>query len=551
MSVDDVLARLEAQRVVFAPQPSRAGLRSVPEFAEPAPLAVRVHRNVAAEHLFTSVLPFARYAGLDLSVEYTAYDDTLSYAGLGTGVVDVEFVWIDTARLAEVEPGDLADMVATRLEALRLLSDAPILVVNSGLLDDRGSRYDARLAERLATVPGAEIGDVTTIHRELGEHFLSSRRADLTAVPLSPAALVQVARRLGSSWLPALIRPTLKGVAIDLDNTLYAGVLGEDGIDGLELTDGHRAVQQRLHDLHDAGVFLAVVSRNEAEDVAKLFDAREDFPLRADDVDVWEVSWGQKSEAVTRAAAQLRVSADALLFLDDNPGEVVEVLQHSACTSAVLAADPELSANGLLFAPGMFRFASSSADQVRVRDLRSEQERAALRAAAADPQEYLRSLGVRLTFHVDQAAELPRAAELSRKTNQFTTALARLDETQLADRMHRADAGVITVGLRDRLSDSGSIAMVTAHRDGDTVVVDDICMSCRAMGRGLESVILNRALDDFAQHLGGTALRFDVTEGPRNMPARTWLDTTTGGTGRVIGRPAVDDTDPVEVEWIR
>ena len=147
----------------------------------------------------------------------------------------------------------------------------------------------------------------------------------MAGTPVSNAAQPLLARKLACHWIPATIFPPIKAVALDLDNTLHDGVLGEDGIQGVQLTPAHQALQHFIKSLQQRGIFIALLSRNEPIDVEALFAQRDDYPLRWDDFSVTEISWGDKAAAINRIAKALRVAADSILFVDDNPGELASV----------------------------------------------------------------------------------------------------------------------------------------------------------------------------------------------------------------------------------
>lgn len=548
-----VMARAQAQATVFAQVPSRTAVYGLDTLPAPRAVNIRVHRNLAAERMLTPAALLARYGGLRIDVVFGPYDDSLSFADLNGPDPDVEVAWIDYSRLDTLSAAELATLLEHRLLALRQHSGAPILVFDVAGPDGRAKAVNDALRTMAQTVPALLVAPVSDLAAQMGTAFLSARAAALTAVPLSPTALMRVAQTFALCWLPAALGTRLRGLAVDLDHTLYAGVLGEDGPDGVVLTDNHRLLQQKLKERHEQGLFLAVVSRNEMADVEELFTRRRDFPLRAEDIDAWGVSWGPKSQAVDEVAAALRVAPDHLLFVDDNAGELVEVAENHPGLSTVFAGDPAEVVRALTLHPGLFRFADAGADDLRTADLAAETARQSLRSHAGHHHEYLAALDVEMTFALDDRGGVKRLAELSAKTNQFTTALRRLDEIALAERMSDSRARVVSVRVRDRLADSGVIAMVVARRaDDGTVLVEDVCVSCRALGRGIEGFLLNTALQRIGAELGADELHLAVTEGPRNEPARTWLAGFGGRPepGRVVIRtPVAPPCVPVTTTW--
>jgi len=239
---------------------------------------------------------------------------------------------------------------------------------------------------------------------------------------------------------------------------------------------------------------------------------------------VLEVSWGDKSQALQRIAQALNIDVGAMAFVDDNPGELAQVSQQLPAVRCVLAhADASLTERVLAYLPGLWRWHVGTEDALRVSDQQANAQRQQLAAATEDAQAYFRSLQVRLNFDFQPSSRLARLVELSGKTNQFNLALRRYGEAELAALLKREDYAVVSVQLRDRFSDSGSIALLVARREGERLYVEELCISCRAMGRRLEDAIVLLALRGMPLFEGCCELYFRVEQGPRNQPGREWL----------------------------
>jgi FkbH-like protein len=299
------------------------------------------------------------------------------------------------------------------------------------------------------------------------------------------------------------------------------------------VSEGHAALQRTLGELHASGVLLALVSRNEPADVEALFAARDDFPLRLDDVDASAIGWGAKSDGVRAVANELNIDPSDVLFVDDNAGELLDV-QSALPGVPWLQAAPDAAdtARWLGSYPGLFAFDRTEADTLRAADLRANRKRqSALAGSGDDLGAYLRELGVTLTF--EQQAHLSRVAELSSKTNQFNLALARLSDGDVRQRDADPAYQISTARLQDRLTDSGIIAIAIARREGPRLVVEELCVSCRALGRRIEDLIVAGMLAGGRTFEGAEEVEFACVEGPRNAPARGWLKRFAGGSATV------------------
>ena len=216
-------------------------------------------------------------------------------------------------------------------------------------------------------------------------------------------------------------------------------MIAEDGPEALDLSPEHVELQHRLLGLRADGIFLGVASRNEIEDVEQLFVHRTDMPLRLEHFSARSIAFMDKAAGIRDIAATLRIGVDAMLFIDDNAGEIATVAAEVPGIHVLHAANPAQVCRVLASYPRLHGYPIGKADGRRVTDLAAADARARAEREAASPEDYLRSLDITLTFAVNNRAQLARMAELSRKTNQFNTALARLSEVQIGRRLDDAD----------------------------------------------------------------------------------------------------------------
>ncbi|WP_116449860.1 HAD-IIIC family phosphatase [Blastococcus litoris] len=534
---ETALAQASWQPVLLADRPRRLDLLRLQPRWPLTTRTVQVHRNHGFDVVTSAWRPFCAFAGLDVAALMGPYDDSLDLDRL-QNPVDLHVVSLDFERYRPRMSGaDLVSWLLGRVRELTRRSSAPVLLTNDPSPD--AGTFNDQLARAADALPDVFVADVAAIGRELGAGFLDHRLSGVAGTSWSAAAAVAVAREFGLRWLPGLLSPPVKAVVVDLDGTLYDGVLGEDGPEGVRLTDAHAALQEHLVQLRRRGVFIGVVSRNEAADVDALFRSRTDFPLTWDMVSAAAVDWTSKADGVADVAAQLRIGTDAIAFLDDNPGELATVASAHPGVRTLHAADASSSLRALVHCPGLFRFRTTDDDARRVDDLRAARERAAQVQAASDPEDYLRSLRVELDCRVNQPGDVPRAAQLSQRTNQFTTSVMRISEGELLRRRREGSLSFVVVALKDRLADSGTVAVVFGHQEGRRLVVEGVSISCRALGRRIETAVVESAVallagDDVDE------VAFLHATGERNGPALEWL---AGYTGRALGADGIAVVD--------
>jgi len=518
------LEKAEWQSVLFAPRPSRYRLGFLQAAWPLNTIRIQVHRNHPFEFVAGLVPAFAAYTDLGVEFSYSEYDDALNFSGHREA--DVEILWLDYDRYAKfLATDELLAWLFGRLAHLRERSQGRILVCNWASTHPAADRFNRQLNTRLAGIADALVCDQAGLMSGLGDDYFDDRNIALAGSALSHAACMETARMFGLSWLPAAVYPRLKAIVVDLDHTLYAGVAEEDGIARLRLESGHIELQRQLSTLRDSGVLLAICSRNNPRTVDKLFRQRRDFPLGLEHFSAIAASRSSKVKGLRNIAGTLSIGMDAILFIDDNPAELAEVAAAFPGIHTLLAGTGPVATHEVLPRyPRLHQWQAHREDTLRSADMLANRERRRLRNEIPDSGSYLEALGMKLTFHLDPRHLRGRLHELSVKTNQFNTTMLRLSEHDITSRLADPDCFTIAVELGDRLSESGVIAALFARKENATLVVDEICISCRALGREIEAVILLESLQKM-MHLSATDTAIiKLTRGPKNAPAVACLE---------------------------
>lgn len=485
---------------------NRAALLALPLKEPDARIRITVHRNHSFELAGSVLNVFLQESGMHAALLLGGYDDSLTFAD-SSEKADLHVIWLDAARYPKTFfPGWLSE----RVEALRQNSTAPILVVCCGMAERQppaiaGKALFLSLDDALGLLP---------------EALYSERLSAFTGTRLSNEGTLLAARMLGLRYIPALLRPALKALVLDMDNTLYEGVLGEDGPNGVR---PFIPLQTYLKRLAEQGFLLAIASRNEQTDAEELFRQRQDFPLRWQDVTAREIGWGDKSESIFRIARKLNIGTDAILFVDDNPGELLRAGYGVPGLKTLAASDEGATLRGLTWFPGLFKTHINAEDALRGKDIEANARRKTLKRAAG-AREYLQQLQLRLTFFVNPREQLPRITELLNKTNQFILSFMRPAEQEAARYLTGKERCIVTAAMQDCLSDSGVIAIVLMERIAENVLLRELVISCRALGRGVENDMAAAMLSLGREALDATGgIDVDYARGPRNDPGLAWL----------------------------
>jgi FkbH-like protein len=519
------LTKAEWQQFLFKKVPKRLELQALNPDWKLMPVKIRTHRNHAFEHVISAARGWFAFWDREPVVDFGDYDDSLSFSEVTSDEkFDLEVLWLDADRyLAKFSEKEFSEWLGARVQALRSVSAAPILVVVIGLSD----AGEAELKLALSKIPGVRLGEVGGIADELGARFIDMRASKFSGTRLSDIANILIAREASCRWIPAMLIGRPKVLVLDLDHTLYQGVLGEDGPEGVELTEGHRALQEVLLDLAQQGLFLGIASKNEAADVRRLFEVRTDFPLKWEHFNATAIGWGGKAEGIRKICSALRISEDSAVFVDDNPGEIAAVVSEIPAIGILHAAPDGLTTRmALEFYPGLWRWDANAEDLIRSSDLAANDERAELASHSSSPEEYLKSLNVVLKLSLNDENQLQRLVELSQKTNQFNLNLSRYSEVDFARLFKDDEVSVVALSLSDRLSESGIIGLIVARQDPfrEKAQVEELAISCRALGRGLEDMMIAAAMNLVLDGDVGKKIVFSHKTGPRNGPSREWLE---------------------------
>jgi FkbH-like protein len=308
-----------------------------------------------------------------------------------------------------------------------------------------------------------------------------------------------------------------KCLVLDLDNTIWGGVVGDDGVAGLVLGQGsaageaYLALQAYAKALAARGVILAVCSKNDEAAARAAFAQHPEMALKLDDIACFVANWQDKATNLRAIAQALNLGLDSLVFVDDNPAERDLVRRELPTVSTPeLPEDPALVPRCLADA-GYFEAVTVTAeDRARNRLYRQNAVRAELEARSTDLEAYLADLDMRLSWAPFDSVNLPRIVQLINKTNQFNLTTHRMSEAEVRGAIEAPDVLALQFRLKDRFGDNGIIAVVIARAiaEGAGRVcyrIETWLMSCRVLGRGVETATLNVVAAQ-AQALGASAL---------------------------------------------
>jgi FkbH-like protein len=351
-----------------------------------------------------------------------------------------------------------------------------------------------------------------------------------------------------------------KVLVLDLDNTLWGGTVGEDGMAGVKLGIEHpgaayQALQRVLLDLYRRGILLAVCSKNNSEDALAVLREHPGMVLRQEHFAAMRINWQPKSQNLREIADELNLGLDALAYLDDDPIERERVIQE---IPEVWVIDPGTQptefARVVRETPLFERLSLSEEDLQRGELYAAQQQRRAFQGTCASPETFYHSLQQEVDVALVNRATLARVAQLTRKTNQFNMTTRRYTEQQIQELSERPGWQVLSMRVRDRFADNGLVGVAITRDDLDSLEIDTFLLSCRVIGRTVETAFLAYIVQQ-ARARGLLFVRGECIFTKKNIPARDFyrrngFQCLEESDGRSLWLLDLTNADVVCPEWI-
>ncbi len=450
--------------------------------------------------------------------------------------------------LSTCSPRDLASDGAAAVDRLleaaaRFVSWSPAVLVVHGLhtafrdpLGPAGSRHgpsrsevmaslNGRLAEGLRALPRAYWLDMTEVLvRRRSGAIDNPKMRHLASMRIGEHALGEVAAAY-LQFIAPLTGRTRKCIVLDLDNTLWGGIVGEDGPHGIRLGatspgSEFREFQEYLLALSRRGVLLAINSKNNAADALEVIRSHESMVLRENAFSAMRINWESKASNMIALAEELNLGLDSFVFLDDSEKERALIRQAlPQVLTPELPRDPARYRETVEALAELHVLTITDEDHSRTRQYIERREREQLRVVAQTPDEYLESLEIRAEIGTASDRTLPRVQQLFQRTNQFNLTGRRYELGVLAAKAAQSDWRIYTAQVSDRFGDHGLVATALVRMSTDAWLIDNFVMSCRVIGYGVEDALLAQigadALAARAERLDG-----EIIASAKNAPAR-------------------------------
>jgi FkbH-like protein len=492
-----------------------------------SPFRIAIASTFTAEPLQPILQFWARELGWTVDVAFAPYNQV------------VQTIYNPSGVFAGNQPGvNVALVRAADVEILRHLRSAasafarPLLMIEC-------PPGGAPLSAAIDVITAAELQSLYPVR-----DWYSEQGERLGNIPYTDeffAALGTVIVRKAD----ALLRAPFKVIVLDCDNTLWRGVCGEDGPRGVFLEPGRKAMHEFFLRQRDAGVLLAIASKNNEADVIETFRQHPEMPLQLGSFSARRINWESKASNLRAVAAELNLGLDSFIFVDDDPKECAEAsallpevltitLPHDAETL------PHFLAHIWAFDHGVL----TESDRLRAESYEQAQGFSRALEGSASLQQFLADLYLRVTIAPLDPSRVSRAAQLTQRTNQFNTTTIRHRESDLHD-LVSAGAECWTIDVADRFGDYGQTGIVVFRETEDALAVESLLLSCRVLGRGVEHEIIRR-LGAEALRRGRQRLTIAFRPSAKNQIARQFLVSIAGA----MESPFVIDPEAAaELAW--
>jgi FkbH-like protein len=514
---------------------------------------VVVAATFTAEPLKESIDFWMRELELPAAVEFAPYDqvfqqllDPGSMLSQNKNGVNVALIRFDDwtrprsgsrgPRVREQTLDRNADDLIKAARAAAARSTAPLLV---GFCPDAPltefnpivQAVFTRIESELGAVPGLYLLRPSDYRLYAVDDYYDPRRDQLGHIPFTPAFFTAlgtiVARKIHS-----LFYPPYKVIVLDCDNTVWKGVVGEEGVAGIALPPAYLALQRFMVDLAGKGFVLCLCSKNDEPDVLEVFDRRSDMVLKRDHLVSWRINWQPKSHNIRSLAQELNLGLDSFIFVDDNPVECAEV--RGACPEVLTLRLPiEGDIEEFLDHVWAFdRLRVTALDQHRTEMYKQEADRARFQKEAPTISDFLAGLDLKVTITQPIPDQIERVAQLTQRTNQFNFTTVRRNQGEIA-RLPDSNLECRVVEVSDRFGDYGLVGVAIFGAKGDALEIDTLLLSCRVLGRGVEHRMLNE-LGEIARRRQLTRVVATLIPTRKNQPARDFLMGSAGEYGRQV-----------------
>lgn len=392
------------------------------------------------------------------------------------------------------------------------------------------SKYNStiyELAENNKNIKVVDFKSFTTKYKS--SELIDYRHFYMSQVPINP----KFSNDFGEWFkhkINAIESIRKKCLILDLDNTLWGGILGEDGISGIKLGNTYPGncfsdFQSYIKEIKNTGVILAICSKNNLVDVDQVFEKRDDMILNVDDFAAVRINWQNKVDNIKELALELNIGTDSMVFIDDSPFEREQV--QTMLPEVVVPLFPKQPYLLVDFIKEVYNswfqtYELTAEDAIKTEQYQQNTKRQEAISTRGNMEDFIKEMEIELTISESNQVHIPRIAQMTQKTNQFNLTTIRYTETEISNMLEKGTV-IWDAAVSDKFGDSGITALAIVRVEKSSAIIESFLLSCRVLGRGIETTFLNYILNQlFDRGIINISASFSPTS--KNMQVSSFYD---------------------------
>ena len=477
---------------------------------------VFVLRNEQSENFFDKVNTYSSLRNLFFKFYHSGYDNNLNFK---IQKYDLTILWLDYSKY-KINKNFfiwIKDKIKKLGSCGKYVLVKPIILPNTSF-----AKLEKINKVFFKTIYSDKVFFLNFLreYKSNSHSYWDLERSELFGTNVSIHGQNLHSKLLGLKYLPSIYLQKIKVIIFDLDDTLYSGTIGEDGIKKIKLDKYQTKASEYYKSLYKKGTILSICSKNNKSDIDLIFkkkflDKKFFFPIKS--------NWDPKYKNIINIQKQLNISYKNILFIDNNISEILSVKKNIKDINVFWANDSASFLNCLKFYPNLENFLNNNDDETnkkRIKDLKANKKREKF---FSSNKNNFKDLKMELDFRLNNYKEIERIFSLTNKVNQFIFSYKRFDKSQIREYLKTKNRFVFTISLKDKFSDSGNVAVLYFTKDNDDLILNEVCISCRALGRNLENAFIFEPVKILSQKNKIKNFFIEFKKGEKNKPAEIYF----------------------------
>ena len=389
--------------------------------------------------------------------------------------------------------------------------------------------FNKEILKIVNTFKSTYVVDLKEIAYQFGyNNIISKQYWYNTMLPFSNLGVLEISKKL-SKFFYHFFGKNHKLVILDADNTLWGGILGEDGVNGIKIGDTVPGIyfknfQSQIKNLKNKGIILALCSKNNLQDIEEVFKTNKNMILKKDDFVSIKANWQSKTKNINLILNEINLNPEHAIFFDDSPYEINLIKKNFPKIDSIqLDMHPSMFTN-ILNEKGNFLSTSiSSTDKERTNLYHQERQRKSLINFSKNESDYIKSLNMVITIEKPDINDIERLSQLTNKVNQFNSTSLRLTEADISKILNKKDTYIFKISSKDKIGDLGIVGLILININKKKIIVENFLLSCRVLGRKIENIILV-FISDFCKILRKNEIEIHLKINDKNKALQEFIN---------------------------